>query len=142
MFKIGLSIFRAGFNLFTYRDPYLSFLFQIGLTILMCVLVVFPWRLFFFVIGFALVGPQVSRLYFVTMVKHVLVTNSFPVRTILPKTSLIKRKQKTKPHIKTAKKRMEHQSQKKLHYPLMHVLVALYPLKYPDQITLDSTTIC
>ena len=72
MFKIGLSIFRAGFNLFTYRDPYLSFLFQIGLIIQMCVLVVFPWRLFFFVIGFGLVGPQVSRLYFITMVKQCL----------------------------------------------------------------------
>ena len=66
MFKIGLSIFRAGFNLFTYRDPYLSFLFQIGLLILMCILVVFPWRLFFFVVGFGLLGPQVMHLCYVT----------------------------------------------------------------------------
>ena len=60
MVKVGLSVFRAGFNLFTWRDPYLTFLFQLVCIMLMCILIVFPWRLFFFGVGFVLVGPQVS----------------------------------------------------------------------------------
>lgn len=56
--KVVLSVFRAGFNIFTWRDPYLTFLFQLGSIIFVCILIVFPWRLFFFVVGLGLFGPQ------------------------------------------------------------------------------------
>ena len=56
--KVGLSVWRAGFNLFTWQDPILTSLFFFGLASLLCVLLVFPWRLFFFVGGFGAVGPQ------------------------------------------------------------------------------------
>jgi hypothetical protein len=58
MLKIGLSVFRAGFNLLTWSDPYLTFLVQMGSIILMLILLVFPWRLFFLLVGVGLVGPQ------------------------------------------------------------------------------------
>lgn len=60
MLKIGLSMYRAGFNLLTWRDPFLTSLFFLGNTVLLCVLLVFPWRLLFFVTGVGAVGPQVS----------------------------------------------------------------------------------
>eukprot|EP00804_Cyclotella_cryptica_P011642 CCRYP_017541-RA/>CCRYP_017541-RA protein AED:0.05 eAED:0.05 QI:693/1/1/1/1/0.87/8/165/965 len=56
--KVGLSLFRSGFNLFTWRDPYLTFLFQAGSLVLTCILIVFPWRWFFFLAGLGCVGPQ------------------------------------------------------------------------------------
>jgi len=58
MLKVGLSVWRAGFNLFTWRDPFLTSLFLFGTAFLLIVLLIFPWRLFFFVIGFGAVGPQ------------------------------------------------------------------------------------
>merc|ERR1712194_316352 len=58
MLKIGLSVWRAGFNLFTWRDPFLTFIFFVGAILLLFVLLVFPWRLFFFVMGLGAVGPQ------------------------------------------------------------------------------------
>jgi hypothetical protein len=60
--KLGLSIFRAIFNLFMWRDQYLTFLFLLGAVVLLCVLLVFPWRLFFFALGIGAFGPQVSYL--------------------------------------------------------------------------------
>ena len=61
--KVGLSVWRVIFNLFMWRDPYLTFLFLIGAVVLLCVLLVFPWRLFFFALGMGAVGPQVSYLF-------------------------------------------------------------------------------
>ena len=63
--KVGLSVWRAGFNLFTWQDPFLTSLFFFGLASFLCVLLVFPWRLFFFVGGLGAVGPQnwLLRLY-------------------------------------------------------------------------------
>ena len=55
-----LCLFRALFNIFTWRDPFLTFwisLFGFGLVL---ILLVFPWRIFFFVAGILVVGPQVS----------------------------------------------------------------------------------
>ena len=60
MLKVGLSVWRSVFNLFTWRDPFLTSLFFFGLIFLLCVLLLFPWRLFFFVMGLGAVGPQVS----------------------------------------------------------------------------------
>ncbi len=60
--KVMLSLFRAAFNLLTWRDPILTSIFFFGVVLLLCVLLVFPWRLFFFFVGFGAVGPQVSFL--------------------------------------------------------------------------------
>ena len=59
--KVGLSIWRAMFNLFLWRDPFLTYLFFIGAVLLQCLLLVFPWRPFFFAVGFGAFGPQVSH---------------------------------------------------------------------------------
>lgn len=60
MVKVVLSLVRSVFNLFTWRDPYMTFLFQGASFTSALLLIVFPWRLFFFVMGLGLVGPQVS----------------------------------------------------------------------------------
>jgi hypothetical protein len=60
--KVGLSMWRAIFNLFLWRDPFLTYLFFIGAVLLLCLLLVFPWREFFFAVGFGAFGPQVSHL--------------------------------------------------------------------------------
>lgn len=57
--KVMLSLFRATFNLMTWRDPILTSIFLFGVVLIIGVLLVFPWRLFFFVVGFGAVGPQV-----------------------------------------------------------------------------------
>lgn len=49
---------RACFNIFTWRDPFLSFWFSLLGMILVAILFVFPWRLFLFVVGLIVVGPQ------------------------------------------------------------------------------------
>lgn len=56
--KVGLSVWRAAFNLFTWRDPFLTSLFFFGILSVLCVLLIFPWRLFFFAAGLGAVGPQ------------------------------------------------------------------------------------
>ena len=55
-----LCLFRALFNVFTWRDPYLSFLVSIAGSVLALILFVFPWRIFLFIAGMVVVGPQVS----------------------------------------------------------------------------------
>lgn len=54
----GLCLTRALYNLFTWRDPILSFWLTVILLVAVAVLTIFPWRLFFFVTGFLIVGPQ------------------------------------------------------------------------------------
>lgn len=53
-----LCLFRAGFNIGTWRDPMLTFWVSIFGVILAAILFVFPWRIFMFVVGVAVVGPQ------------------------------------------------------------------------------------
>jgi hypothetical protein len=53
-----LCLFRAGFNVITWRDPMLTFWVSLFCGLLVIVLFVFPWRLFLFVVGVLLVGPQ------------------------------------------------------------------------------------
>lgn len=55
-----ICLFRALFNIFTWRDPFLSFWVTIVGTIAAVVLFFFPWRIVLFVAGLVLVGPQVS----------------------------------------------------------------------------------
>lgn len=56
--KVGLSVWRAGFNLFTWSDPFLTFLFLCGSIFVLCILIIFPWRIFFFGLGIGALGPQ------------------------------------------------------------------------------------
>jgi hypothetical protein len=53
-----LCLFRAVFNVYTWRDPMLTFWLSIFGIILAAILFVFPWRIFLFVLGVAVVGPQ------------------------------------------------------------------------------------
>ena len=53
-----LCLFRAGFNVMTWRDPILTFWVSFISGILGIVLFVFPWRLFLFCLGVFLVGPH------------------------------------------------------------------------------------
>lgn len=72
--KVMLSLFRATFNLLTWRDPILTTIFLFGVVLIICVLLIFPWRLFFFVVGFGAVGPQVIIL---VLIKRISLSSSF-----------------------------------------------------------------
>jgi hypothetical protein len=53
-----LCLSRAVYNVVTWRDPILSFWVTLLLAAAVVVLAIFPWRLFCFVTGFVIVGPQ------------------------------------------------------------------------------------
>lgn len=53
-----LCVFRAGFNVMTWRDPMLTFWLSVFCSALSAILFIFPWRIFLFGLGFFLVGPQ------------------------------------------------------------------------------------
>lgn len=57
-FQGGLCTFRSIYFVLTWRDPILSFWVTLGLAIAAFILSIFPFRLFFFVLGVAVVGPQ------------------------------------------------------------------------------------
>lgn len=73
--EVYLSIVRAGFSVATWKDPYMSFWILIGLIFLMIFLIVFPWKLFFLIIGIVSFGPQVSRWAYIDL-NYVLRTSS------------------------------------------------------------------
>jgi hypothetical protein len=54
----GLGVSRAIYNVITWRDPFLSFWATVFLMVLAVFLLLFPWRLFLFATGLAVVGPQ------------------------------------------------------------------------------------
>lgn len=54
----GLALFRAVYNILTWRDPILSFWVSLALLGGAFVLTIFPWRIFFFVTGCVILGPQ------------------------------------------------------------------------------------
>jgi hypothetical protein len=60
IFRVLTIIIRVLFNISIWTDPYLSFWILISLILLALLLIVFPWRMFFFVVGVASFGPQVS----------------------------------------------------------------------------------
>ena len=53
-----LCLFRAGFNIATWRDPMLTFWVSLVSGIISIILFFFPWRIFLFIVGVVLVGPQ------------------------------------------------------------------------------------
>jgi hypothetical protein len=53
-----LCLFRALFNVFTWRDPILSFWISLLLPIVILILHVFPWRPVMGIVGLVLMGPQ------------------------------------------------------------------------------------
>lgn len=58
LIDIELCTFRALFNILMWKDPFLSFWMTLIVFFLMVVLLVFPWRYFFFITGFIGLGPQ------------------------------------------------------------------------------------
>ena len=55
---VFLSIYRSIYNIFTWRDPYLSFWFSVVCLAVTFVMVLFPWRPTLFVVGLVALGPQ------------------------------------------------------------------------------------
>jgi len=61
MMRMGrtvIYVIRIAFNATTWRDPFLSFWIFMALLALFLLLLVFPWKLFFFLATVILVGPQ------------------------------------------------------------------------------------
>jgi hypothetical protein len=55
-----LGVFRSSFNIFTWRDPVMSFWVSVFGFFVTVILFVFPWRFFLFITGVLVIGPQVS----------------------------------------------------------------------------------
>jgi hypothetical protein len=60
MIRIIVYLMRVSFNVATWRDPILSWWAFLFLTVLFLILLVFPWRAFFFLVSLLGFGPQVS----------------------------------------------------------------------------------
>jgi hypothetical protein len=58
MIRIVIYTVRISFNICSWRDPYLSFWIFAFLCVLAFVLLIFPWRTFFFLASLVLLGPQ------------------------------------------------------------------------------------
>jgi len=58
LIDIELSAFRAVFNIVMWKDPFLSFWTTLVVFCLMVVLLFFPWRYLFFIVGLVGLGPQ------------------------------------------------------------------------------------
>ena len=56
--QIGIIAYRTAFKIFMWNDRYLSFWLLVGSLLMTGILFIFPWRIFFFIIGFIMVGPQ------------------------------------------------------------------------------------
>ena len=54
----GLAVSRVTYNIVTWRDPMLSFWVSTAFFVVAIFLLVFPWRIFLFVAGVGVVGPQ------------------------------------------------------------------------------------
>mmetsp|Transcript_41692 Transcript_41692/g.88836 ORF Transcript_41692/g.88836 Transcript_41692/m.88836 type:complete len:734 (+) Transcript_41692:1006-3207(+) len=56
--EVALCAYRSAYNIFTWRDPFLSFWVSICCILSIVVLLLFPWRAVFFVTGVVALGPQ------------------------------------------------------------------------------------
>ena len=59
--RIAIYATRIAFNVTAWRDPFLTFWAFTFLCLLVFVLLIMPWRLFFFAASIVLLGPQVSK---------------------------------------------------------------------------------
>lgn len=59
MIRIVIYATRIAFNLTAWRDPYLTFWIFAFFCVLTFILLIFPWRTFFFLSSLVLLGPQV-----------------------------------------------------------------------------------
>ena len=72
-----ICLFRCLFNIFTWRDPFLSFWVTVLSIVIAAILFVFPWRIVLFLAGLILVGPQVSLVaLYVSDILYCLVSSS------------------------------------------------------------------
>jgi len=58
IFCVVLSLYRSIYNIFTWRDPYLSFWVSLLCLVTTVVMVMFPWRPCLFIVGLVALGPQ------------------------------------------------------------------------------------
>jgi len=56
--QIGIMAYRTVFKIFMWNDRYLSFWALVSSLLMAGILYIFPWRIFFFIIGFIMFGPQ------------------------------------------------------------------------------------
>uniref|UniRef100_A0A7S0C0Z0 Uncharacterized protein n=1 Tax=Proboscia inermis TaxID=420281 RepID=A0A7S0C0Z0_9STRA len=56
--EIFLAMLRSCYNLFAWKDPYLSFWFVLVLVLFRVISEFFPWQIFFGLLGAYLIGPQ------------------------------------------------------------------------------------
>merc|ERR1712238_236633 len=56
--QICIMAYRTVFKIFMWNDRYLSFWALVGSLLMAGILFIFPWRIFFFIIGFIMLGPQ------------------------------------------------------------------------------------
>ena len=56
--KIFLMAYRSLFNILMWKDPFMTSWIIIFLTFQVGLLLIFPWRAFFFIVGFCAFGPQ------------------------------------------------------------------------------------
>lgn len=64
MIRVFVFVFRIAFHIATWKDPFLSFWVLVVLSALFLILIIFPWRAFFFLAITASFGPQVRRKHF------------------------------------------------------------------------------
>jgi hypothetical protein len=77
MIRIVIYATRIAFNLTAWRDPYLTFWIFAFFSTLTFILLIFPWRTFFFVSTLLLLGPQVG-LQFVVL-RFVIISLCSPI---------------------------------------------------------------
>ncbi|KAL7549455.1 hypothetical protein ACHAWF_014671 [Thalassiosira exigua] len=58
VFEVALFAYRSAYNIFTWRDPFLSFWVTLCCIFAIVVLLFFPWRMAFIVVGLVALGPQ------------------------------------------------------------------------------------
>jgi hypothetical protein len=59
--RAAIFVVRVAFHIATWRDPYLSFWAGVCQLLLLLILIIFPWRGFFFLVVMGCFGPQVSK---------------------------------------------------------------------------------
>jgi hypothetical protein len=68
MIRVPVYLMRISFNVTTWRDPFLSFWVLVMLITMCFILIIFPWRSFFFLASALCLGPQVCRIFALSVI--------------------------------------------------------------------------
>ena len=72
--QMFLGFCRGLTNILLWKDPYASFWICVFNLLLFLFLLIFPWRIFFFLVGFGALGPQVCKHYNFNFIYFVITT--------------------------------------------------------------------